>query len=39
MKRSFVNKRKDRKVFAKTAESVHNVNFMYLRPTRGGRRL
>lgn len=39
MKRYSVNKKTDRKVFAKTADEVHSVNFMYLRPQRGGRRL
>lgn len=39
MKRYPVSKGKDRKVFSKTAQNVHSVNFMFLAPSRGGRRL
>lgn len=39
MKRFSVPKSMDRKIFRKTAENVHSVNFTYLAPSRGGRRL
>lgn len=39
MKRYHVNRGKDRRIFSRTAENMHSVNFMYLRPQRGGRRL
>lgn len=39
MKRYPVDSRRDRRVFSRTADNVHSVNFMYLRPQRGGRRM
>lgn len=39
MKRYSVKGRQDRRVFTRTADNVHSVNFMYLSPQRGGRRL
>jgi len=39
MKRFTPNQKKDKRMFTQTAEKEHSVNFMYLRPQRGGRRL
>lgn len=39
MKRYPVNRSKDRRIFSRTADNVHSVNYMYLRPQRGGRRM
>lgn len=39
MKRFNVPRNKDKKVFRKTAENVHSVNFTFLNPSRGGRKL
>lgn len=39
MRRSHVNNRRDKKIFSKTADNVHSVNFTYLAPQRGGRRM
>jgi len=39
MKRFPVSPKKDKKVFTRTAQDVHSVNFMYARPLRGGRRM
>lgn len=36
MKRKSVNFRKDKRVFSKTADKVHWVNFNFVRPQRGG---
>lgn len=39
MKRYPVQRGRDRRIFSRTAENMHSVNFSYLRPQRGGRRL
>lgn len=38
-KRYTPDSRSDKRKFTRTAEKVHSVNFMYVRPTRGGRRM
>lgn len=39
MKRYSTNFRKDRRVFTRTAENVHSMNFRFFNPQRGGIRL
>lgn len=39
MKRFPVNRGKDRRIFTRTGLNTHFVNFQYLRPQRGGRRM
>lgn len=36
MRRQSTNFKKDRRVFTRTAQKSHSMNFSYLRPMRGG---